>query len=839
MLDNLLRQYLQATAVSLALACLLSFLQNNFTARDTGIVGGYIILLLVGYRLLKTKQSMWLAHGFTAVFWLAITATLFTFGIKQLPNPGAYIVIILIALILLRARTTFIYFILSSIAVSLLMLASQLGRIPVIPVTQRNTAYLLKSLPQAFLTFSILGYTYFTLRFILDTLHFNEQTLQQIRYTLGQRTADLSASNAQLRHEVQERQQAEANLERQRAFLRNIIDSIPNFVSVKNTNGRYLLVNKAFATLYTATPSQIEGQTVQQINNHRENVFTQFAEGDRRVLDTLEEIYWPEMPFIDPTNKQRWLHVVKRPLLDPTTNEHNIITVSTDITLEKTTTESLREKETNFRTLVEASFEGIIICINHVIQEANLSFATMFGYTAVTDVLGKNASEFLATDDVATLKDNLNQSQKTSLEVVGVRQDKTTFPAELVTHTINYQGQKAQITGYRDITLRKQAEEAEQHAQKLESLSLMAGGLAHDFNNLLVAMMGQMAIAKAKIEPNHPGQSNLDKAIQATETAAMLTRQLLAYTGQGHFEVTTIQLNRLIAQNLQLFQDALPPNITFHTNLYEPLPHILADGVQIQQVIMNLLLNAAEALGTQPGTITINTAPYQLTQKNLPQWQPHNDTITPGAFVLLEMNDTGRGMDEDTLNRIFDPFFSTKGTGRGLGLAAVMGIVRGHGGGVHASSQPGTGTTFQFIFPQEEAEETDLETAVPNQLNQQDTVLIIDDETAVREAVSDILDLEAIPALTAASGQEGIDVFTAKQHQIGLIILDLSMPGMSGIEAFDLLRQVDPAAKIILSSGYTEAEILEKMAGTRPTGFLQKPYRLDTVLQIVQKHLSP
>ena len=282
MLDNLLRQYLQATAVSLALACLLSFLQNNFTARDTGIVGGYIILLLVGYRLLKTKQSMWLAHGFTAVFWLAITATLFTFGIKQLPNPGAYIVIILIALILLRARTTFIYFILSSIAVSLLMLASQLGRIPVIPVTQRNTAYLLKSLPQAFLTFSILGYTYFTLRFILDTLHFNEQTLQQIRYTLGQRTADLSASNAQLRHEVQERQQAEANLERQRAFLRNIIDSIPNFVSVKNTNGRYLLVNKAFATLYTATPSQIEGQTVQQINNHRENVFTQFAEGDRR-----------------------------------------------------------------------------------------------------------------------------------------------------------------------------------------------------------------------------------------------------------------------------------------------------------------------------------------------------------------------------------------------------------------------------------------------------------------------------------------------------------------------------------------------------------------------------
>ncbi|MEZ4594029.1 MAG: PAS domain S-box protein [Chloroflexota bacterium] len=654
---------------------------------------------------------------------------------------------------------------------------------------------------------------------------------------MGQRTTDLSVSNEQLRLEIHEREQAETRLEQQRAFLRQIIDTIPNYVFVKDANGRYLMANKAMADAYKTTPTSLEGRTLGEFNPNQQEV-ARFEQGDHQVLATQEEVFWPELSFTDLDGNKHWLQLVKRPLFDPTTGATNVLGISTDITLEKTVTESLREKEENFRTLVEASFEGIIICVNHIVQEANISFAHMFGYTAVANVIGKNAKEFLASDDIETLQAQLMGHPKTIMEAVGIRQDHTTFPLELVTHTINFQGQVAQITGYRDITTRKQAEEAEQHARKLESLSLMAGGLAHDFNNLLVAMMGQMAIAKAKIEPTHSSQNNLDKAIQATETAALLTRQLLAYTGQGHFEVTTINLNQLIAQNLRLFQDALPPNITFQTNLHDPLPQMQADGVQIQQIIMNLLLNAAEALGTQPGTITINTTPCQLKANQLAQWQQHNEAITPGEFVLLEVSDTGRGMDEATLNRIFDPFFSTKGTGRGLGLAAVMGIVRGHHGSVRASSRLGQGSTFQFLFPSEMADSVAVETAVPQRTPQQNTVLIIDDERQVREAMRDILDLQEIPTLTAASGQEGIDQFTVHQAKIGLIILDLSMPGMSGIEAFSGLRSIDPTIKIILSSGYTETEILEKMAGTRPTGFLQKPYRLEKVLNTVTQFLT-
>jgi PAS domain S-box-containing protein len=693
------------------------------------------------------------------------------------------------------------------------------------------------SFPKLFIILALLGIAFCALHFTLATLRFNEHDLKQIRQTLGQRTADLSVMNEQLRHEISERQQTEAALEQQHAFLRQIIDSMPHLVFVKDKESRFLTINKALAEIYRTTPEEIEGRRGREFNPNEQEM-TEFEEGDQAVLASGKEMFWPELPFTHLDGEKHWLQVVKRPLYDKTNNVIHVLGIASDITLIKKTTEALREKEENFRTLVEASFEGIIICVDHIILEANLSFATMFGYATVEEVLGKNAATFLTPESTNAVRKLMEISQKISLEATGVRQNNSTFPVEIVSHAITYQGQQAHITGYRDISTRKQAEEADQHAQKLESLSIMAGGLAHDFNNLLVAMMSQVAIAKARLNPDHASHENLDKAIQATETAALLTRQLLAYTGQGHFEVKGLHLNRLISQNLQLFQDALPANITFHTNLHDPLPHIQADSAQIQQIIMNLLLNAAEAIGTKEGTITVTTAPYQLTAGQIGQWQPINETVAAGNYVLLEVADTGRGMDEATLNRIFDPFYSTKGPGRGLGLAAVLGIIRGHSGSLRAESQLNQGTSFQFLFPCDESEEPGAEMAESPAQPRRNTVLIVDDEKQVREAIGDILDLKEIPWLAAASGQEGVTLYEAHRDKIGLVILDLSMPGMSGVETFEALREINPAAKVILSSGFTEAEILQKMAGTRPIGFLQKPYRLETVLNTVERHLS-
>ena len=698
---TLIRQLLATTAVALILITLLYWVQGNLSGGDLALGTVTLLALLLGIGLLRTGQVVWAAHGYIAIFWLSLTAYMAIYGSFSIPSPGAYLILVLAAAILLRGRVTFVYTLLSFVAGVLLVLANDIGFLPLYQPTANYIPTVGNNYAKALIILNLLGLAFYSLRHTLATLRFNEVDLQQIRETLGQRTADLSTMNDQLRHEISERQQTEEQ----------------------------------------------------------------------------------------------------------------------------------------FRTLVEASFDGIVICVNQIIMEANINFATMFGYNTVEDVIGKNAATFLVLESVDQLQKKMEENRKISIETVGIRQDNSTFPLEVISRQTNYQGQLAQISGYRDITTRKQAEEAEYHAQKLESLTIMAGGLAHDFNNLLVAMMGQIAIAKAKMLPDHASHENLDKATQATETAALLTRQLLAYTGQGHFEVASLHLNSLISQNLQLFQDALPQNITFRTDLYDPLPHIQADSAQIQQIIMNLLLNAAEAIGTQAGTITITTAPYHLAANQINQWQQTNKRVTVGDFVLLEVADTGRGMDEATRNRIFDPFFSTKGTGRGLGLAAALGIVRGHNGSVRTKSQVGQGTSFQFLFPIHEAEQLEAGTAVSSSKPASQTVLVIDDEKQVREAIGDILDMEEIAVLTAANGKEGIDVFAANQNDVGLIILDLSMPGMSGMETFAALREIDSNAKIILSSGYTEAEAIQKMAGTHPTGFLQKPYRLETVLHTVEKYL--
>ncbi|VAW42382.1 PAS/PAC sensor hybrid histidine kinase, partial [hydrothermal vent metagenome] len=745
--------------------------------------------------------------------------------------------VIFLAAVLMQGRSVSIYLLLSIFSGVLIVWGNEEKYIPLYQPSPGWVATINNSYPKVLILLTLIGVAFYALRFLLVAFRLNQITLKQTQETLGKRTVDLSIINDQLRHEISERRQTESKLEQERAFLRQIIDTTPHYIFVKDKNGRFVIINKALATALKRTPAEIEGRSARDFNLRTQEI-DRFEQGDQMVLETEEEIIWSETPFTDLDGNEHWLQVVKRPLIDKLNNETLVLGIATDITASKAIAESLREQEERYRVLVEASYNGIIICVDHIIEDANLNFATMFGYSSIENVLGKYAASFLTTESSAQLQEKMQITNSVSLEATGIRQDKSIFPLEIISHQINYQGKYAQIIGYRDISTRKQAEEAELHAQRLESLTLMAGGLAHDFNNLLVAMMGQISIAQAKIDSEHPALENLDKATKVTETAALLTRQLLAFTGQGHFQVASIHLTALIQQNLQLFQDTLPANVTFKTNLEQHLPHIQADGLQIQQVIMNLLLNAVQAIGTQEGTITVTTAPYRLSLDEADQWQHFNHFITDGDFVLLEMADTGQGMDEETRNRIFDPFFSTKGTGRGLGLAAVLGIVRGHKGAVRAKSKATQGTTFQLLFPSDKAKGSDGETAVSQTHPQQKTVLVVDDERQVREAICDILDLEEIVTLTAANGEEGVAIFSSHQARIGLIILDLSMPGMSGIETFTALREIEPTAKIILSSGYTEAEILQKMAGTSPTEFLQKPYQIDTIISTVKKHLS-
>lgn len=398
----------------------------------------------------------------------------------------------------------------------------------------------------------------------------------------------------------------------------------------------------------------------------------------------------------------------------------------------------------------------------------------------------------------------------------------------------------------RDVTESKRLDEAMRQAQMMESLGMLAGGAAHDFNNLLVAMLGQTSLALAKLPTEHPAATHIKKAVTAAERASELTRQMLAISGRGQFEKKALHLNHLIEDEYNLLRAIAPANIELILSLGDGLPLIEADARQTQQVLTNLVLNAIEAIGEQKGTIKISTAVHLVNESQQLEPGTVGVPLKQGRYIQLIVEDDGPGIDAQTKAKLFEPFFSTKQLGRGLGLPAVVGIIRGHQGAISVSSQPGQGTTFSVLFPESDAmleddpkeENTNWGTAVPPIKKSADMpyVLVIDDQEAVCEAVVDILDMENIPVIKALSGQEGIKKYQEHQKNIGLVLLDLSMPGMDGNETFKVLRQIDPESPIILSSGYDEQNVYHKFGEMGVLGFLQKPYNLTDLLATVKHH---
>ncbi len=376
-----------------------------------------------------------------------------------------------------------------------------------------------------------------------------------------------------------------------------------------------------------------------------------------------------------------------------------------------------------------------------------------------------------------------------------------------------------------DIHDQKLAEEAVRQAQKLESIGLLAGGIAHDFNNLLVGVIGNASLAGEMLPAGSPALEMLQHIIESGERAANLTRQMLAYAGKGQFVMEAVDLSGVVRKSLGLLQSSISKRIQLQLQLDPGIARIQSDPSQIQQVLMNLVLNAAEAIGGS-GSILIRTGETALDaaylRNDLEGWEAE-----PGTFVFLEVADTGCGMDEATKSRVFDPFFTTKFQGRGLGLAAVAGIVRAHKGAIRLTTAPGTGTTFRILFPAETPSTLansrsggKREQSAPRKR----TVLVVDDEQVVRDVAKSSLERQGYEVLVADSGPAAIDVVRCEGGRIDLVILDLSMPGMNGEEALPRLRDLKPGLNVIVSSGYNEQDALRLFQGAVVSGFLQKPY---------------
>jgi len=409
----------------------------------------------------------------------------------------------------------------------------------------------------------------------------------------------------------------------------------------------------------------------------------------------------------------------------------------------------------------------------------------------------------------------------------------------------NAAGQITHFHGYiQDITDRRRNEERHrqlemqiQQTQKLESLGVLAGGIAHDFNNLLMTILGNADLALSALPPDTPVRDTIQDIIQGSHRAAELCRQMLAYSGRGRLIVEPVDLSRLVREMTHMLEVAIAKNVVLRCNLSDDLPAIEGDATQLRQVVMNLIINASEAIGKRSGYVAVTTALKQCDESFL-----HScflgEHLPPGRYVILQVEDTGCGMDDETRARIFDPFFSTKFTGRGLGLSAVLGIVRGHQGAISVESQPGEGTKFTMLFPASSKPVTAAPAPAESEWRRCGTVLIVDDEDAVRLLARKMVKMCGLKTLLARDGREAVAVFKEKAAEIDCVLLDLTMPHMDGEEAFKAMRAIRPDARIIVSSGYSEQDISERFTLDAKVTFIQKPYARGPLVAALKKVLG-
>lgn len=386
----------------------------------------------------------------------------------------------------------------------------------------------------------------------------------------------------------------------------------------------------------------------------------------------------------------------------------------------------------------------------------------------------------------------------------------------------------------RDITERRQMESCLFEGQKQETISLLAGGVAHEFNNLLAGINGTAEMLSLLLSGNEEALQYLSTIERLGNRAVELTRQLLAYARQGVRTPELLSLPRLVSEDFPALRAALPPSVEIRLELEEEVPPVRADILQMKQVIVSLSLNAAEAM-PRGGVLTIRTrreetvpeGPRDLTS-------PSGDGMErrlfpggefPGPWTLLEVADTGAGMEEAALKRIFEPFFSTKFIGRGMGLAAVRGIVENHGGAIRVYTEPGTGTVFSIGFPAAEGTPAAEEPREPPPLCGKGTILLADDEEDVRDVVRSMLESFGYTVVTAGDGQEAVEIFRERAGEVDLVLLDMMMPRMTGVEAFAEIRRISPDVRAILASGYDVRGSGSEFASEGFAAFLQKPFR--------------
>jgi PAS domain S-box-containing protein len=641
--------------------------------------------------------------------------------------------------------------------------------------------------------------------------------------------------------DITERRRAEETLRWEQFLMSTLMDGTPDSIYFKDAQSRFVRVNQAFARWCRLDdPARVVGKTDFDIFTrvHAEAALRTEQEvmrTGRPVVDFEEEETWPDRP-------STWVSTTKMPLRDAAGAVIGTFGISRDITARKRAEALLRRSEGEYRALIEYAPLGIYRSTPQGrYLTVNPALVRMLGYDSADELLGLDIPRdvFADADDRVRLFAQFEGRDEAKAEVDWKRKDGSRVSVRLNVRMIR--AAAGEIECYEglveDVTEQRSLEAQFRQAQRLEAVGRLAGGVAHDFNNVLTAIAGYSDLLLADLEAGDPKRQDVEEIRAATERAAALTRQLLAFSRKQVLQTRVVDLNAVVKVLEKMLRRLIGEDVRLAFTPGAGLDAVRVDPGQVEQMILNLAVNARDAM-PDGGRLTIETANVRLDEAFA---RDHHGAV-PGRYVMLAVSDTGVGMDAEVRSHVFEPFFTTKeqGKGTGLGLATVYGIVKQSGGTVWVYSEPGRGTTFKIYFPQVDEPPEAAAAAPADQVaaGGRETVLLAEDDAAVRAVVADVLAQKGYVALRAPDGQTALEMARAHPGRIQLLITDMIMPGMSGRELAETLVALRPGVRVLYMSGYTDDAVVRHGVLEAGVPYLQKPFTPDALARKVREVLD-